>query len=109
MSRTVYRPGRSQNQCSHGRRGEYCMPMRALSSRLVRVAVCVVLGVTAVKVHAQNSVAFDLPEQPLAEALIAVANRTDTNIYVDKRLVGERIARALRGNLSAEEAVAKLL
>jgi len=59
--------------------------------------------------HAQSAVFFDLPQQPLAESLIAVANRTNTNIYVDRKLVGDRVAPPLKGSLTAEEAITKLL
>src|SRR5690606_36978732 len=54
-------------------------------------------------------VAFDLPAQSLADALRAVSKRTDTNILIDRKLIGDRRAPALKAQLTAGEALARLL
>ena len=78
----------------------------------VKFFCCIALIVTMLAlsaVRAQSAASFDLPQQPLSEALIAVANLTNTNIYVDEKLVGDRIAPALKGSMTVEEAVTRLL
>jgi outer membrane receptor protein involved in Fe transport len=54
-------------------------------------------------------VRLNLPPQALAESLAQVAALTDTNIMMDRRVVVGREAEALDGELTAEEAVTKLL
>lgn len=53
--------------------------------------------------------AFDIPAQRLADALVAVANRTNLNIVVDRKLVGDRLAPELKDDLTAEQALERLL
>jgi len=58
---------------------------------------------------AQGLMQFDLPPQPLADALRAVGTQTDTNILIDRRLVGTLKAPALKGRMTRDEAIAHLL
>ena len=51
----------------------------------------------------------DLPAQPLADALRALGKQVATNILIDRRLVTDQKAPALRAHLTADEAIAKLL
>jgi outer membrane receptor protein involved in Fe transport len=52
---------------------------------------------------------FDIPAQPLADSLRAVGNQTHTNILFDPPLVAGRNAPALKADLSAVEAISRLL
>lgn len=59
--------------------------------------------------HAQTPSTFNLPSQPLADSLRAVASATHTNVSFDEDLVAGVKAPALKGTMTAEEAVAKLI
>src|SRR5262245_44614716 len=68
----------------------------------------------ALQVHpalaqAQTMVSFDLPAQPLADSLKAVAAQTSTNVLFDLKLVAGLQAPALKARLTPEAAVARLL
>lgn len=58
---------------------------------------------------AQTSAQFDLPAQSLVESLRAVGKRTDTNILIDRKLIGRRQAPALKAMLTVDEALTRLL
>lgn len=59
--------------------------------------------------HAQVKVKFDLPAQPLADSLKAVANQTSTNVLFDLKLVTGYNAPALKAELTPSQAIEKLL
>ena len=63
----------------------------------------------ALVVKAQAMAHFDLPPQPLADALRAVGSQTNTNILFDPPLVAGKKAPALKADLSTEQALAELL
>src|SRR5690242_10550899 len=52
---------------------------------------------------------FNLPAQPLLQAIQAVARQSDINIIVDPSLVAGRWAPAIAAHLTMQEAIAKLL
>ncbi len=52
---------------------------------------------------------FDLPGQPLASALNAVGAKTGLELFYDTNLVANYSTRALRGSLTASEALSALL
>ncbi len=56
-----------------------------------------------------QSVQFDLPPQPLADSLRAVASATHTNVLFDADVVAGSQAPALKGTLNVEQAIASLL
>lgn len=59
---------------------------------------------------AQGAIAeFNLPEQGLAESLRAVASTTHINVLFDTRKLAQRRAPALKGRVSADEALTALL
>jgi iron complex outermembrane recepter protein len=58
---------------------------------------------------AQATVRFNLPQQSLADSLRAVASQTNSNILFDKEIVRGLLARPLNAELSAEQAVTRLL
>lgn len=60
-------------------------------------------------VQAGPAADFDLAAQPLVDALLAVCRRTDTNILIDRLLVGRRVAPALRGRFTVHQALTRLL
>lgn len=68
-----------------------------------------VLAILATTANAQAVTEWDLPGQPLATSLRAVAARTDSNIIFDKKLVVGYSARPLRTRATAEEALTQLL
>lgn len=60
--------------------------------------------------HAQTmSISFDMPSQPLVEALRAIANQTQQNVFFDPQVVAGHQAPALKAALSAEEALERAL
>ena len=65
------------------------------------------LGGTAA--HAQGLVHFDLPSQPLAQALRQIGTLTNTDILVAAPRVAGRKAPALQADLTTEEALARVL
>jgi iron complex outermembrane recepter protein len=82
--------------------------------RLSLISTFVVLmffGVSAWPADAQNQnrSPFDLPAQPLAKALTNLALQVGLNIYFDDALVAGLQAPALKAELTADEAIARLL
>jgi iron complex outermembrane recepter protein len=59
--------------------------------------------------RAQAVSKFDLPAQPLADSLRAVASQTDTDLLFDPPLVAGRRAPALKADLTVEGALVRLL
>ena len=58
-------------------------------------AILAVLALGASEVQAQATSHFDLPSQPLADSLRAVAAQTHTNVLFDPDTVGNQVAPAL--------------
>ncbi len=58
---------------------------------------------------AQAQILFDLPPQSLADALTSVGRLAHLNIYFDSSLVDGRQAPAVKGALSADEALTRML
>ncbi len=84
------------------------------SIKLHRLSICTilcgVLGLSTGAAHAQTATyQFDLPAQPLADALRAVGRQTSKNILFDPALVERITAPALRAQLTLSEAVNQLL
>lgn len=57
----------------------------------------------------QQQHAFDIPAQPLADALIAFAQQSDLQISADQYLVGRLHGNAVKGQMSSEQALERLL
>jgi outer membrane receptor protein involved in Fe transport len=68
-----------------------------------------VLAILATAVNAQAVTEWDLPEQPLANSLRAIAARTESNIIFDKKLVNDQSAPPLRMKATTEEALKQVL
>jgi iron complex outermembrane recepter protein len=64
---------------------------------------------SALVAQAQALSRFDLPAQSLAESLRAVATQTDTNMLFDPPLVAGRQAPAIKGSLTLDQALTRLL
>lgn len=60
-------------------------------------------------VHAQGSWRFDLPVQPLGDALRSVGEQAATNIFFEPKIVAGRQAPALSGAFTVEDALSRLL
>src|SRR5687767_2814372 len=60
-------------------------------------------------VQAQSLSRFDLPAQPLADALKAVADQANISVLFDRRQIEGINAPALRAQLTANEALIQLL
>jgi iron complex outermembrane receptor protein len=60
-------------------------------------------------VQAQSASMFDLPAQPLADSLRAVASQTNTNILFDRALVAGLSAKSLKAKRSVADALKQLL
>ncbi len=67
-----------------------------------------VLGAASIAAHAQTA-SIDLPAQPLAKALAALASRSGANILAPDALVANRTSPALTGKLTVREALEQLL
>ncbi len=80
-----------------------------LRSTVSSTIAAVLLGAAAATALAQAAMRFDLPAQPLAESLKAVASQTSVNVLFDMRLVAGMQAPALRAEMTAEEAIRKLV
>jgi len=59
--------------------------------------------------QAQAKSQFDLPAQPLADSLRAVGSQANLNILIDPPLVAGRQAPALKAEVTADEALTRLL
>ena len=56
-----------------------------------------------------TAISFDIPSQPLVEALRAIASQTQQNVFFDPQIVAGHQAPALRAAMSAEEALVQAL
>jgi iron complex outermembrane receptor protein len=77
-----------------------------------RLAVCAffLAFVLAIPLaHAQAIYQFDLPEQPLADSLRAIATKVGTNILFDSKDVKGVKAASLRAELSTNDAIKRVL
>ena len=68
-----------------------------------------VLVCAAPMARAQAKAAFDLPAQPLADSLRAVGSQTNINLLFDPPLVAGKQAPALKAEVTADEALTRLL
>jgi hypothetical protein len=77
-----------------------------------RLALCA-FGLAFVLVtqlaHAQATYQFDLPEQPLADSLRAIATKVGTNILFDSKDVKGVKAASVHAELSTNEAIKQVL
>ena len=73
------------------------------------LACLVVLGFAALPVLAQVKVSLDLPEQPLADTIRAIAQKTGTNVLFDPALTNGKRAIPVKGQFTAEEALLRVL
>jgi iron complex outermembrane receptor protein len=71
--------------------------------------VCLSISLLSPFAMAAATPNFDLPAQPLADSLRAVASETNTNILFDPPLVASKSAPALRATLSTDQALSWLL
>jgi iron complex outermembrane receptor protein len=82
----------------------------AFRRSIISAAVLSILGSLNVdSVLASGSYDFDLPEQSLAESLRQIAQRAAMNILFDARSVETMTAPAIKGVMTAEEALGKVL
>ena len=73
------------------------------------VAALVAFFALSSTVLAQAAANFDLPAQPLADSLRAVAGETNTDILFDPTAVAKKTAPALRAKMTVNEALTRLL
>ncbi|HEY0686149.1 MAG TPA: TonB-dependent receptor [Steroidobacter sp.] len=83
--------------------------MTTRRNKLLAAAVLCTLGAIGSVANAQSNYEFNLPPQPLADALRAIGSQTTTNILFDPETVENLTAPALRGTLSPEEAIKLVL
>ncbi|MGB6449410.1 MAG: TonB-dependent receptor [Steroidobacteraceae bacterium] len=84
--------------------------MRATLQSVAVGAVLLMLAIGSMPpAHAQAAFAFDLPAQPLADSLRAVASETHINIVFDPAVVAGITARPLMATATARQAIARLL
>lgn len=68
-----------------------------------------VLAILTASADAQAVTEWDLPEQPLAQSLRAIAAQSESNILFDKKLVNDQLAPPLKAKASAEQALTQVL
>ncbi|HEY0941589.1 MAG TPA: TonB-dependent receptor [Steroidobacter sp.] len=68
-----------------------------------------VLAILTAAADAQAVTEWDLPEQPLAKSLRAIASQSESNIIFDRKLVNNRLAPPLKTQASAEDALLQVL
>jgi iron complex outermembrane recepter protein len=78
------------------------------NKRLAAAILCI-LGTLSAAADAQTNYEFNLPQQPLADALRAIGSKTTTNILFEPETVENLTAPAVRGLLSPEEAIKRVL
>ncbi|HEY6923723.1 MAG TPA: TonB-dependent receptor [Steroidobacteraceae bacterium] len=83
------------------------MPGAARSRVVIILTVSLFLEFASLSAHAQ--IRFDLPSQPLAQALTSIGNLANLNVYFDPSLVDGHQAPALKAEVSVEEALNRLL
>jgi len=83
--------------------------MRAIRRGAGWAGVSVAFVWSVLAAQALAMIHFDIPAQPLADALRAVGSQTNTNILFDPPLVAGRSAPALKADLTTGQALAVLL
>lgn len=68
-----------------------------------------VFAVLCASAEAQAVNEWDLPEQPLAQSLRAIAAQSESNIIFDRKLVNDRLAPPLKTQASADDALSRVL
>jgi iron complex outermembrane receptor protein len=86
--------------------GRACCTMKSTIASVM--ALMVLVGMTSVA-QAQSKAVFDLPAQPLADSLRAVGSQTNINLLFDPPLVAGKRAPALKAEVTADEALTRLL
>jgi len=81
---------------------------RAIASSLASTALLACAAAALAQASTATTI-WNLPAQPLGDALIAVGRQTDTNILAAPALVKGRTAPALQGSLTRDEALSRLL
>jgi len=81
----------------------------SIRSAITQAILAAALLGAVVVAYAQATVIFDLPNQPLADSLRAVASQTNSNILFDRSLVRGISVKALKAQLSVDEALERLL
>jgi len=82
--------------------GRFCCTMKSAIALMVLVWA-------APMAQAQAKAVFDLPAQPLADSLRAVGSQTNVNLLFDPPLVAGKKAPALKAEVTADEALTRLL
>src|SRR6185437_8218657 len=101
-----YRGSHASRAADRARRGG---PMRAIRRGAGWAGVSVAFVWSVLAAQALAMIHFDIPAQPLADALRAVGSQTNTNILFDPPLVAGRSAPALKADLTTGQALAVLL
>jgi iron complex outermembrane recepter protein len=80
-----------------------------MKSTIASAIALMVLVWSSPMAQAQAKAAFDLPAQPLADSLRAVGSQTNINLLFDPPLVAGKKAPALKAEVTADEALTRLL
>lgn len=84
--------------------------MLAQSRCVLKFALTLLILLSVAPIVGAQAIAnFDLPSQPLADSLRAVAEQTNTNVLFDRELVSGLTAPALKTQSTATAALARLL
>src|SRR5215467_10914746 len=83
------------------------MPGASRSRHVWIVGSLVLLSLASRLAAAQ--IRFDLPAQPLAQALMSVGNLAHVNVFFDPTIVKGLEAPALKADLTADDALARIL
>lgn len=77
--------------------------------RLRNCVLCTILTGMSLAAFAQASIPFDVPAQPLANALLAVGRQAGVNVTFDPVDVRDQRATALKGTFTVRDAIERLL
>ncbi|MBB3033608.1 TonB-dependent receptor [Alteriqipengyuania lutimaris] len=82
---------------------------RSLTTSLLAIGAATISTAAYAQVAPETTYSFDLPAQPMGDALTSVAERTGTNVVYNGQDVAGRRAPAIRGTFTAQTAFERIL
>ena len=82
---------------------------RSLTTSLLAVGAATISTAAYAQTAPETTYTFDLPAQPMDDALTSVAERTGSNVVYNGQDVADRRAPAIRGTLTAQAAFERIL
>jgi len=82
---------------------------RSLTTSLLAIGAATISTAAYAQAAPETTYTFDLPAQPMSDALTTVADRTGSNVVFNGQDVAERRAPAIRGTFTAQTAFERIL